>query len=218
MRESKNILIFLCISALIASATYFSFMIFSDNLSFSKDTQDWGSFGSYFGGILAPIASFVAGYLIYQNLRFDAYHKRLEIVRESIKRLDEQTNSMLNLEFKNSSYGFNLLGRSFQEIVVAIDNEVIELDEDLEIAILAIFHNVAIMARSLDYYLSLLNNFESEKLHSEWLVNTEKHYWISKYSSISNRMLRVVGKEKITARLSPEEIRALAHIMPDTFS
>jgi len=72
----------------VAGILYFWSMHSGGSAHISLNTQDWGGFGSYVGGVLAPAASLLAGYMVYKGFAFNAYQHKLLLVREALSRLD----------------------------------------------------------------------------------------------------------------------------------
>ncbi len=58
--------------------------------SFAKDSEPWGQFGDFFGGILNPIISLVNMYLLYRIFRYESANSERVSSMESRRHLDSQ--------------------------------------------------------------------------------------------------------------------------------
>jgi hypothetical protein len=177
------------------------------NLGLSSNNQDWGSFGSYIGGVLAPAASLLAGYLVYKSFALNAYQQKLLLIRESLSRLDEQIESKLNIPFKEYP------DLSLRDVVYAINNKKLEANENTDMAILALLHNMAILCNSIRYYIGLLKNYPSSENDTEWLGELDRGYWIEKYSAIAKLMVKVVGQDAFDNKVSKEQLESFNFLL-----
>lgn len=206
LREFRlALLVFIAVSAA-AGLSYFFAMQAGGNISISSDNQDWAGFGSYIGGILAPAAALLAGYMVYKSFASDAYLQKLILARESISRLEVVLEKNLEAPFKNPCYGDEYLDRPLRDIINALSNNKIPATEDAKMGILSLLHSTAILANSVRYYIGLLDRLPSAEKDSHWLGELEKGYWIGKYSPICTRMIRVVGQDAFEAKVSKEQL------------
>ncbi len=192
-------------------------MVYYGNYFLSSSNSDWGGFGSFIGGVLAPFSSLLAAYLVFKNLEIDTKQKRLEIVRESIKRQDEQFTLKLTKNIRNPEYSSSGQNISFEQFVTDLSYSKTKASDGAADGILGLLQNISMMALSLEYYLSLLKDFEKDRVHSDWLNEAEKYYWINKYSPICNHMVRVIGMKGVKERLTFSQFKAMRHICPGTF-
>lgn len=213
MREFRFALIAFFSVCAAAGISYFIAMRAGGSINLSSNTQDWGSFGSYIGGILAPAASFLAGYMVYKSFALSAYQQKLLLMRETISRLDLVMESKINAPFNNLCYGEEYRGHQFRNIIYAISNNKIEANEGLIGATLSLLHNIAITADSVRYYVGLLGKFPSNEKDSHVLRDLEISYWTEKYSAICSVMVRVVGQAEFEKKVSPEQLKSFKLVL-----
>lgn len=213
MREFKfALLVFIAVSAA-AGIPYFLAMYTAGNVSISSNNQDWGGFGSYIGGVIAPAASLLAGYLVYKSFASNAYQQKLLLARESISRLDLELEKKLEAPFNNACFGAEYHGRPLRVVIYALSNNEMAVTEVTNKAILSLLHNIAIMAESIRYYIGLLGAHPSAEKDNHWLGELEKIYWIEKYSVICSRMVRIVGQNSFEDKLSTEQLRSFQLVL-----
>jgi hypothetical protein len=189
-------------------------MYTAGNLSISSNNQDWGGFGSYIGGVIAPAASLLAGYLVYKSFASNAHQQKLLLAREAISRLDLVFEKKLDAPFNNNCFGTEHHGRPFRVVIYALSNNEIAPTEAANKAILSLLHNIAIMTGSIRYYIGLLGEYPSaKKKNSHWLGELERSYWIEKYSAICSRMVRIVGQGSFEEKLSAEELTSFQLVL-----
>lgn len=213
MREFRFALLGFTAMVIAAGVSYFWAMHTAGNLSISSDNQDWGGFGSYVGGILAPAAALLAGYLVYVGFASNAYQQKLLLARESISRLDTVLETKLDAPFINKCYGDDYSGQPFRYIIIALSKGEIPPTEDTAKGILGLLHNIAIMTNSVRYYIDLLGGLPSAESDSHWLGELEQAYWIEKYSPICTRMVWIVGQSAFEGKVSKEHLRSYNYVM-----
>lgn len=213
MREFRVALLAFSAVSGVAVISYILSMHTGGNARISLNTQDWGGFGSYIGGILAPAASLLAGYMVYKSFAANAYQQKLLLARESLSRLDLELEKKLGAPFNNACVGSEYRGRPFRSIVNALSNNEIAKTEASSKAILALLHNTAILANSIRYYLGLLDGLPSAEKDSQWLGELERSYWIEKYSAICSRMIRIVGDGAFEERVGAELTRSFKLVL-----
>ncbi|WP_285276147.1 hypothetical protein [Halopseudomonas bauzanensis] len=187
---------------------YFSIMYTTGNISISRNNQDWGNFGAYIGGILAPAASLLAGYLIYQSFYWNAYQQKLTLARESITRLDIALEKSFNTPFNNNCMGEEYYGLPLRKVIIAASQKEIIPDERMIIAILSLLHNIAILATSIDHYIKHLDKFPSSDRDRGWLGDLERSYWIESYTAICGRMIKIVSRKAFEEKVSEHQRRS----------
>ncbi|MBK5516788.1 hypothetical protein [Pseudomonas sp. TH10] len=213
MREFRfALLAFIAVSAA-AGISYFLAMHTGGNIRISSNNQDWGGFGSYIGGILAPAASLLAGYQIYKSFASNAYQQKLLLARESLSRLDVELEKKLEMPFNNICFGDEYYGRPLRSIIYALSNNEIAVTEASSKAILSLLHNIAIMTNSIRYYIGLLDGLPSAEKDNHWLGELEKSYWIEKYSAICSRMVRIVGQSAFEDKVCKEQLRSFKLVL-----
>lgn len=213
MREFRfALLAFTAVSAS-AGISYFLAMHTGGNISISSNNQDWGGFGSYIGGILAPAASLLAGYMVYKSFAANAYQQKLLLARESLSRLDLELERKLEAPFNSICFGDKYHGRPLRNIIYALSNNEITVTEDVSKGILSLLHNIAIMTNSIRYYIGLLDGLPSAEKDNHWLGELEKSYWIEKYSAICSRMVRIVGQSALEYKVSKEQLRSFKLVL-----
>lgn len=181
-------------------------------LGFSSKNQDWGGFGSYIGGVLAPAASLLAGYLVYKSFTLNAYQQKLLLIRESLTRLDSQIEAKLEMPFNNIELPEKYNGVTLRRIIYAIDNGDLEGTRNTILVILALLHNMAILTNSIRYYIELLNEYPSSKNDTKWLGELDRGYWIEKYSAIFKRTIKIVGQNNFEEKVSYEQLKSFNYV------
>lgn len=89
--SEKKIIAFVLLCILVVSGTYiFNFY----NYDFSKNPEQWGQLGDYFGGFLNPIFGFTTIFILIatigiQNEQLKASREELSLTREELKRAAE---------------------------------------------------------------------------------------------------------------------------------
>ncbi|MFY9960228.1 hypothetical protein [Pseudomonas sp.] len=213
MREFRFALIaFIAVSAA-AGIPYFLVMYAAGNIDISSSSQDWGSFGSYVGGVIAPAASLLAGYLVYKSFASNAYQQKLLLARESISRLDLELEKKLEVPFNSACLGARYNGMPLRAIIYALSNNEVATTEVTSKAILSLLHNIAIMSASIRYYIGLLGMHPSDEKDNHWLGELEKIYWIEKYSAVCARMVRIVGQNAFEEKLSKDQLRSFKLVL-----
>ncbi|WP_413699515.1 hypothetical protein ACLKMH_18995 [Psychromonas sp. KJ10-10] len=210
MKYSKYALISIVAIAFITSGVFF-FVMYNNGISnLNHSTQDWGAFGSYIGGIVAPFASLIAGILVYQSLKADTYYRKLELIRESLLRLDSEFYKVLTnptqIQFDNES------NVSIERLIILISNDKVTLSDEYEHALISLLRNLAIISRAIEHYLFLMDSFDANIRDRDWLINTEKSYWVYRYARISNRLETIFGISKINEVFSKEEIASARYL------
>ncbi|NUT82437.1 hypothetical protein [Pseudomonas brassicacearum] len=196
-----------------AVISYFLSMYIGGGARISSNTQDWGGFGSFIGGILAPAASLLAGYMVYKSFTATAYQQKLSLARETLSRLDVELEKRLEAPFNNSCFGIEYHGRPFRRIVNALSNNEIEATEVSNKMILALLHNIAILTNSVRYYLGLLDGLPTAEKDNQWLGDLEKCYWVEKYSAVCSRMIRIVGDGAFEGKVGEELVRSFKIVL-----
>lgn len=191
---------------------YFLVMLNGGQTSLSTNSQDWAIFGTYFGGVLAPVASLLAGYLVYKSFSSNTYQQKLLVVREALGRLDQQLENTLNMPFNGDCFGDEYRGLPLRSIVYAVSNGELEPNERFNSAMLSLLHNISILAHSIFTYLKLLEKFPTEESDATWLRNLEHHYWIDKYSPICTRLKNIVGKNSMELKMKEHQLESLRFI------
>lgn len=207
-----SLLAFIAVLA-IAGISYFLAMHIGGSSKISSNNQDWGGFGSYIGGVLAPAAALLAGYMVYKSFTLNIYQQKLLLARESLSRLDGELEKKLEAPFNNSCLGENHYGLSLRQIIYALSHNEIPLTEPPSKAILSLLHNTAILSNSIRYYIGLLDRLPSAEKDNSWLGELEKAYWIEKYSAICSRMVRIVGESAFENKLSKEQLKSFKFVL-----
>jgi len=183
------------------------------NTNFSSNNADWGSLGSYIGGIFTPIAALISGYFVYLNFSANAFQQKLLLIRESLARLDSQLENKFDMPFNSNRLGEEYIGVPFKKIVYAISNKEIVVDKVTNDALLALLHDIAILTTAIRYYMHLLERVPSQDDDSNWLSNLEQGYWIQKYSAISNRILKIVGNDAFNEKATEQQVESFNFVL-----
>ncbi|MNE12129.1 hypothetical protein D3C76_876480 [compost metagenome] len=197
----------------IAVAAYLTRMYTAGNLEISSNNQDWGGFGSYIGGIIAPAASLLAAYMVYIGLSSTGHQLKLTLAREAIEILDTQLELLLNQPFYNDCHGEKYLGAPLRKVVYDLSNNNIQANESSRMIFLPLLHNIAILTHSIRHYIDLSRDIPSTKKDNHWLGDLEKFYWIDKYSAICSRMIKIVGEEAFKDRVSETQLESFEIVM-----
>jgi hypothetical protein len=213
LRELRLALLIFAAVFVCAGLSYFLVMHAEGNVSISANNQDWGGFGSYIGGILAPAASLLAGYLVYKSFSSNAYQQKLILARESISRLDIVLEKKLEAPFSNTCFGEMYCGRPLKGIIYALSNNEITGTEISNKALLSLLHNIAILANSINHYIELLEGLPTSEKDSNWLGELERGYWIEKYSAICSRMVQIIGQDAFENKVSKEQLRSFKLVL-----
>lgn len=213
MQESKKAIVIFSVIFCCAGLFYLFVMLANGSAAISSHNEDWGSFGSYLGGILAPAASLLAGYLVYKSLSSSMQQQKLIFARETIARLDNILEYQLDRNFNNYAYGDKYFGRPFREVVVSLSLGEMKVNEPTHSALVSLLHNIAIMANSIRYYIDLLEQLKTSKADSHWLGDLERTYWIAKYSPICSRMVSIVGEEALENKLSEDQLASFIFLL-----
>ncbi|AZV27193.1 hypothetical protein CT157_14630 [Pseudomonas syringae] len=213
MKELKLALLVFITASTVAVVPYFFTMYAAGNVSVSSNNQDWGGFGSYIGGVIAPAASLLAGYLVYKSFASNAHQQKLLLARESISRLDSVLEKKLDAPFNNDCLGAEYCGQPLRVVIYALSNQEVATSEGVNKGILSLLHNIAIMTESIRYYIGLLGAHPSTENDNHWLGDLEKSYWIEKYSAICSRMVRIVGLSSFEEKLSTEQLRSFQMVL-----
>lgn len=199
----------------VALSFYFFRMYMNDNTSVSSNTQDWGAFGSFVGGVLAPAASLLAGYLVYETISSSMYQQKIILVRESIVRLDVILEKRFEEPFKNNCFDTETeryYGRPLKDVIYSISNGEIITSDNANSALLALLHNVAILTKSIEHYILLLGELPDSESDNNWLGELERSYWIEKYSPICRRMVGIVGNDRFKAKISKAQFDSFTFV------
>lgn len=200
----------MAICILLIPSLYSFYMLYSNNTKISTDINLWGQFGSYFGGILSPITSFVAAYLIYENLKNDNFIQKLQIMRDSISKLDEELQRELNTVIVNSNFGDELKGKKVIDAIRAYSELNIEVTDQRYLFFFSQLDSIGIMIKAVDYYLSLLNDIET--VENE-IKNIDQLYWISKYGPTTRKLMKILNPQYLERSMVPDRLKALNKIL-----
>jgi hypothetical protein len=188
-------------------------MYLAGNFEISSSNQDWGGFGSYLGGIIAPAASLLAAYMVYIGLTSNAHQLKLTLAREAIERLDKQLELKLNQPFLNTCHGEQYYGKPFNSIIIALSNKESPTDENFKQVLLSLLQNIAILTSSIRYYMDLSSEIPTSSKDNDWLGDLERLYWIDKYSSICSRIIKLVGEEAFNDKLTESQLESFKIVM-----
>ncbi len=210
MSTNRKIMAVTAISILLTPIIYFIFMLFNNNTTLSTDINMWGEFGSYFGGLLSPITSFAAAYLIYDNLKKDMLNQKLQIIRDSITRLDIEIQNQLNMTIVNSNFGQHLTGSKVIDIIRDYSNLNDQVSDKKYVFFFSILDSIGIMSGAVEHYLFLLNHLESSENE---IKNIEKLYWISKYAPTVTKLYSILNIDYIKTAMKPNRFNSINKII-----
>lgn len=186
----------------------------SDYLHWFLDVSNdsFADFGTYFAGVVSPFAAIFAGFLVYKSVMLNFYQKKIELVRESLERLDGTTQIALKKPVKNKCINEDFYGKPFVDIVYAISNDHLPKSEAIDTAIISMIGNMAILAGSVRSYFKLIENFPSGDDDVNWLRDLEHCYWVDRYSAICNRMVNIVGDEAVKKKCREHQLAGLEEV------
>ncbi|PHQ15393.1 hypothetical protein [Marinobacter profundi] len=208
MRDFRLSLVVFTILLFAVGGAYILTMLSNGHATLSPSNQDWASFGAYFGGVLAPAASLLAGYLVYKSFRSNTYQQKLLVIREALGRLDQRLEHNLDAPFNNDCFGEKYRGLSVRQLVYSVSNEELESNETFDSALLSLLHNISILSHSILVYLKLLEKFPTDETDTNWLRNLEHHYWIDKYSPICRRIKKIVGRGAMEEKIKSHHLES----------
>ncbi|ELJ8717711.1 hypothetical protein RUK98_003412 [Vibrio cholerae] len=170
----------------------------------SSDTVVWGAFGSYFGGIIGPILSFLAFVilaktLILQQETFRSQNKEqarqrlyseIELCCSNLEKLEKQFDTILH------EPAGTLNNKSMKEVLGTIEDNidrnnpnVVKAAEALVSSLVFISYYVADIERKLNEYYQDENGFAALSF---------KQYWILKYRPLAKNCLGLVPDNFLT--------------------
>tara|TARA_B100000214_G_scaffold349355_1_gene302145 strand:- start:467 stop:1159 length:693 start_codon:yes stop_codon:yes gene_type:complete len=208
LRDFRLSLAGFIILLLVVGGVYILAMVSNGQLTISSNNQDWASFGAYFGGVLAPAAALLAGYLVYKSFKSNTYQQKLLVIREALGRLDQQLERNLDLPFNNGCFGEEYRGLPLRKVIYAVSNKELEPNQVFNDALLSLLHNISILSYSISVYLNLLEKFPTDETDTNWLKNLEHHYWIEKYSPVCRRMKGIVGKDAMEQKIKKHQLES----------
>ncbi|MGP9809638.1 hypothetical protein ACT3TQ_16000 [Halomonas sp. AOP12-C2-37] len=157
-------------------------------------------FATYFAGVVSPFAALFAGYLVYKSIMLSSYQKKIDLIRDSLERLDITTQAALDRPIKSNVFGEDYYGAPFLNIVYDVSNGVLPRSEPVDSVILSQISNMAILAGSISAYFILIEKFPSNKKDINWLRDLEHCYWVDRYSAVCQRMVKIVGDEAVKSK------------------
>lgn len=208
LRDFRLSLFAFTVLLFVVGGVYILTMVSNGQVTLSASNHDWASFGAYFGGVLAPAASLLAGYLVYKSFRSNTYQQKLLVIREALGRLDQQLEHNLDTPFNNDCFGERHRGLPLRNLVYSVSNGELESNEVFDSALLSLLHNISILSHSIFVYLKLLEKFPTDETDTNWLRNLEHHYWIEKYSPICRRIKEIVGKNAMEGKMKKHQLES----------
>lgn len=169
-------------------------------------------FATYFAGVVSPIAALFAGYLVYKSIMLNLYQKKIDLIRDSLERLDKTTQAGFDRPINNNAFGDEYYGVSFISIVYDVSNGKLPRSETIESVILSKISNMAILAGSINAYFILIEKFPSNQVEKNWLRDLEHCYWVDKYSAVCQRMVRIVGDEAVKNKCREHQLAGLEKV------
>jgi hypothetical protein len=188
-------------------------MYTAGNFGISSNNQDWGSFGSYLAGIIAPAATLLAAYMVYIGFSSNALQLKLTLAREAIARLDDQLEKQINQPFYNRCHGDEYYGQPLKSVIISLSNRKTSANDESKIMFLALLHNIAILTQSIRYYMDLSREIPSTSKDSDWLGDLERSYWTDKYSATCRRMIEIVGEEAFKDKISGDQLKSFKVVL-----
>ncbi|RUR51433.1 hypothetical protein [Vreelandella populi] len=169
-------------------------------------------FATYFAGVVSPIAALFAGYLVYKSIMLNLYQKKIDLIRDSLERLDKTTQAGFDRPINNNVFGDEYYGVPFISIVYDVSNGNLPRSEIVDSVILSKISNMAILAGSVNAYFILIEKFPSNQVEKNWLRDLEHCYWVDKYSAVCQRMVRIVGDEAVKNKCREHQLVGLEKV------
>ncbi|ELK8497326.1 hypothetical protein RV040_000793 [Vibrio alginolyticus] len=174
---------------LITALVYFLFFGVIERYSLSNDTSAWGTFGSYFGGVLGPVLSFLA---------FVILAKTLESQQKEAKRQREFSQIELKtLALENTSAEFEswldrpkkLNGETLREV---LDGKRASVKEAETVLIHLVF---------IAFYIKDLNDALTDYYGDEtgFLTLSFKQRWALKYTGLTTSAKAIVEHDYLSS-------------------
>ncbi|HEE0052640.1 TPA: hypothetical protein R6W46_002782 [Citrobacter freundii] len=187
-------LVIIAIFSLIPIFMYF--LVFNHGLS--SNSQDWGAFGSFVGGIYAPIVAIISVYVLIKTLySMDSHnkssqrHQEKERHLENVRWLTDLLNGMLNKKYPLSQpkvfYGnlrqmlIKKLENDYNPDGAIIKNKAIELMKENE----EIFQDECIIFDDLFYRVTHNEDIDDGALSCMILIaklSPEERFWLMQYA------------------------------------
>ncbi|EKA7352461.1 hypothetical protein ACT0L1_004198 [Vibrio vulnificus] len=170
----------------------------------SSDTVVWGAFGSYFGGIIGPILSFLtfvilAKTLILQQEAFRSQnneqarqrlYSEIEFSFSNLERLEKQFDTILN------EPSGTLGNRSMKEVLDTIEEKIDRNDPHVTKAAKALVRHFVLISYYVADIERKLNKYYQDE--SGFASLSFKHYWIIKYRPLAKNCLGLVPDNCLT--------------------
>lgn len=179
----------------------------------SSNNQDWGGFGSYLGGTIAPAATLLAAYMVYIGFSSNALQLKLTLAREAMARLDDQLEKHINQPFFNRCHGDEYYGQPLKSVIISLSNKKTPANDESRLIFLALLHNIAILTQSIRYYMDLSREIPSASKDNDWLGDLERIYWSDKYSTICRRMIEIVGEDAFKDKISENQLKSFQVVL-----
>ncbi|MCR9731287.1 hypothetical protein O4N70_05950 [Vibrio parahaemolyticus] len=170
----------------------------------SSDTVVWGAFGSYFGGVIGPILSFLtfvilAKTLILQQETFRSQNKEqarqrlyseIELCFSNLEKLEKQFDTILN------EPAGTLDNRSMKEALDTIEGKIDRNNPNVTKAAEALVRNLVFIS----YYVADIERKLNEYYQDEsgFASLSFKQYWILKYRPLAKNCLGLVPDNYLT--------------------
>ncbi|MNC38953.1 hypothetical protein D3C75_875850 [compost metagenome] len=191
MNKTKPVLIFFAL----ATPIILYFLTF--NKSLSVNSQDWGAFGSFIGGVYAPIAAIISVYVLIKTLHVmennskeSSEHQIKERHLENIRWLTDLLRDMLNKKYiLGHSVCYKGLKLALKKKLENIHNPDISVVKNKAIEIMKenkeIFQDESIIFDDLFYRVTRPNGIDDEALGCMILIaklSPEERFWLMQYA------------------------------------
>ena len=173
---------------LITALVYFLFFGVIEKYSLSNDTSAWGTFGSYFGGVLGPVLSFLA---------FVILAKTLESQQKEAKRQRKFSQIELKtLALENASAEFE----SWLDRRKKLNGETIREMLDARRASVKEAETVLMQLVFIAFYIKDLNDALTEYYGDEtgFMTLSLKQRWALKYAGITTAAKDIVEHDYLS--------------------
>ncbi|SNY65820.1 hypothetical protein [Enterobacter sp. CC120223-11] len=198
-RRLKRIFISIlkAMTAIIILLTPIALYLSKFNNGLSINNQDWGAFGSYVGGIYAPLAAIISVFILVKTLHsMDSHNKAMQahLNRDkelgNIKWLTDLLRSMLDKKYETGHNTFysslksrleHKLRHNYNPDSAIIKNEAMELmDANKEL-----FINESIIFNDLFYRVTHIDDTNDGAISSMILIaklSPEERFWLMQYA------------------------------------
>ncbi len=206
----KYLILFAFAFSVLAISLYFLWMCWpgSNYCHLSSDSQDWGGFGAYIGGVVGTLSGIVAAFFLYSDLKQSTENERrnvkikeMELTKDSLQLLADKLDEfelhravgidMMRGTFKEKSVKELIIFLGSDENGKAWLNQVKGKEKE---RLHTIIFNIGTILRSVRIYIKSLKSADLD-FPTHHLVASQ--YWQYRYLELFNCMNVILGKGEI---------------------